>query len=145
LHWGGVEVWDLQFKQEYFNNPRIAIPKMLDMFNQYKFHCTWATVGFLFAKNRDQLREFRPKAHPSYLDTGLNYYSLIEQNRIGYDEDDDPFLYVFRQNVHYVSSNILAINLRFISVSPKKMLTVLAIPFGILLYVHVILEAKKVY
>lgn len=86
-----------------------------------------------------------PKAHPSYLNTGLNYYSLIEQNRIGYDEDDDPFLYVFRQNVHYVSSNILAINLRFISVSPKKMLTVLAIPFGILLYVHVILEAKKVY
>jgi hypothetical protein len=28
LHWGGVEVWDLQFKQEYFNNARIAIPKI---------------------------------------------------------------------------------------------------------------------
>jgi peptidoglycan/xylan/chitin deacetylase (PgdA/CDA1 family) len=91
LHWGGVELWDLELKKEYFNTARRAIPKMLEMFNYYQIHCTWATVGFLFAKNRDQLKEFIPKNLPTYLNTTLNYYSLIEQNIIGYSEDDDPF------------------------------------------------------
>lgn len=93
LHWGGVELWDLELKKEYFNTTRIAIPKMLDLFSHYQIHCTWATVGFLFAKNRDQLKEFMPKNTPSYLNTDLNYYSLIEQNLIGYSEEDDPFHY----------------------------------------------------
>ncbi|MBG6187887.1 polysaccharide deacetylase family protein [Flavobacterium sp. CAN_S2] len=93
LHWGGVELWDLELKKEYFNTTRIGIPKMLDLFTQYQIHCTWATVGFLFAKNRDQLKEFIPKDLPSYLNTDLNYYSLIEQNLIGYSEEDDPLHY----------------------------------------------------
>lgn len=91
LHWGGVELWDLELKKEYFNTTRIAIPKMLTLFSHYQIHCTWATVGFLFAKNRDQIKEFMPKNTPSYLNTDLNYYSLIEQNLIGYNEEDDPF------------------------------------------------------
>lgn len=93
LHWGGVELWDLVQKKEYFNNTRIGIPLTLALFDKYKIHCTWATVGFLFAKNRDQLKEFIPNNKPSYLNPALNYYSLIEQNKIGYNEDDDPYHY----------------------------------------------------
>ncbi|OLR62172.1 glycosyltransferase [Anaerostipes sp. 992a] len=35
--------------------------------------------------------------------------------------------------IHYVSSSILAHNYRFISESPKKVMTILAIPFGLML------------
>lgn len=93
LHWGGVELWNLEDKKDYFTTTRAGIPLILDLFTKYDIHCTWATVGFLFAKNRDQLKKFMPKDFPSYLNTDLNYYSLIEQNLIGYNEDDDPFHY----------------------------------------------------
>lgn len=93
LHWGGIEIWDLELKKEYFKTTRVAIPKMLALFSQYKIHCTWATVGFLFAKNRDQLKEFIPDEIPTYLNEDLNYYSLIKQDLIGFNEEDDPFHY----------------------------------------------------
>ena len=39
--------------------------------------------------------------------------------------------------IHYVSSSIIAGNRHFISESPKKLLTILAIPFGLLLTVYI--------
>jgi peptidoglycan/xylan/chitin deacetylase (PgdA/CDA1 family) len=91
LHWGGVELWDLTKKQNYFLNTRIAIPQMLQLFEEYKIHVTWATVGFLFAKNLQQLIEYSPKEKPTYNNDLLNYYNLINKNKIGNDEQDDPF------------------------------------------------------
>lgn len=46
--------------------------------------------------------------------------------------------YVFKQNIHYVASSIFARNIRFVGQSPKKALTVLAIPFGIVLYFYIL-------
>ena len=43
------------------------------------------------------------------------------------------FPFVFKQCIHYVSSSIFSRNKHFISESPKKFLTVVAIPFGVLL------------
>lgn len=48
-----------------------------------------------------------------------------------------PLNYVFKQNIHYVSSSIFAKNTNFINESPKKALTFLAIPFGFLLYGYI--------
>ena len=91
LHWGGVELWDLNKKKEYFLNTREAIPRMLQLFEKYEIHVTWATVGFLFAKNLNQLKEFIPKEKPTYENKKLNYYSLFENNMVGSDEQVDPF------------------------------------------------------
>lgn len=44
---------------------------------------------------------------------------------------------VFRNCIHYVSSSIICKNSRFISESPKKFLTVLAVPFGVALTVYI--------
>lgn len=44
---------------------------------------------------------------------------------------------VFRNCIHYVSSSIICKNQKFISESPKKFLTVLAIPFGAALTVYI--------
>ncbi len=50
---------------------------------------------------------------------------------------------VFIDCVHYVSSSILAKNRRFIRESPKKVLTVLAIPFGLLLTLFIKRKARS--
>jgi glycosyltransferase involved in cell wall biosynthesis len=46
-------------------------------------------------------------------------------------------MFKFKQSIHFVSSSIMAGNRRFMMETPAKLLTLLAIPFGILLYWYV--------
>ncbi|VEF49074.1 glycosyl transferase family protein [Bacillus freudenreichii] len=50
----------------------------------------------------------------------------------------------FRQAIHYVSSSIFSKNRLFLKETPNKVLTVLAIPFGFLLYVYVSMKTATV-
>lgn len=52
--------------------------------------------------------------------------------------------YKFRQAIHYVSSSFMTSNSSFIKESPEKVLTVLAIPFGILLYLYINSKTRPV-
>lgn len=45
--------------------------------------------------------------------------------------------------IHYVSSSFIAKNKHFIKESPKKFTTILAIPFGYMLYKHIAYKVKK--
>src|SRR5918997_4330773 len=63
-----------------------AVPKMLALFEEYDVAATWATVGFLFAKSRQELEEFSPPVKPSYENHALYPYA----EPIGEDEADDP-------------------------------------------------------
>ncbi len=49
----------------------------------------------------------------------------------------------FKKTIHYISSSFLSKNWKFISQSPKKLLTVIAIPFGFLLYIYILMNTKK--
>lgn len=98
LHWGAAEKWDLNVKKDYFDATRKSIPEVLSLFKKYNIRATWATVGFLFAKNKQQLLDFLPKDRPSYTNQNLSYYNLIDNNEVGEDENDDPY--------HYASSLI---------------------------------------
>ena len=91
LHWGAPEKWDIVTKKHYFDETRKSIPKVLKLFKQYNVHATWATVGFLFAKDREQLMAFAPKEKPTYKDKQLNYYAFFEKNEVGDNEVDDPY------------------------------------------------------
>lgn len=53
-------------------------------------------------------------------------------------------LFKFRQAIHYVSSSIMLKNWKFIVDTPKKGLTILAIPFGFLLFCYVSVKAKSI-
>ena len=60
---------------------REAIPRMLRLFERYGIAATWATVGMLFAKNGEELRELKPEIEPHYSNPSLNpYQDLIEGN-----------------------------------------------------------------
>ena len=93
LHWGAAEKWDLATKKDYFDTTRKSIPQVLSLFEKYGIHATWATVGFLFAKNKQQLLDFLPKQRPSYDNKILSYYRLIDGNEVGESEIDDPYHY----------------------------------------------------
>ncbi|MGG4167719.1 glycosyltransferase family 2 protein [Rossellomorea vietnamensis] len=43
----------------------------------------------------------------------------------------------FRQAIHYVSSSLISRNWNFMSETPDKRLTILALPFGIMLYLYI--------
>ena len=44
----------------------------------------------------------------------------------------------FKECIHYVSSGILSKDKRFLKKTPNKVMTVLAIPFGIALYLYIL-------
>lgn len=46
-------------------------------------------------------------------------------------------IYRLKENIHYVSSSIISRNKEFINESPSKVLTILAIPIGFLLYLYI--------
>lgn len=67
---------------------RQAIPQMLALFRQHDIHATWATVGLLFARSRDEMRAFAPADQPQYQNAALSPYAALDQ--IGQDEQQDP-------------------------------------------------------
>lgn len=74
-----------------------AVLKTLDMFAEYGTHCTWATVGLLFANNKEDQLKWRPKVAPEYTNSRLNPYSV----EVGNDISDDT--------VHFSRDEVLAI------------------------------------
>lgn len=70
---------------------RRAIPAMLDLFAQRQIACTWATVGFLFCADRDELTSSFPKLRPNYRDRRLSPYDDFAE--LGRDEESDPCRY----------------------------------------------------
>ncbi len=49
----------------------------------------------------------------------------------------------FRSAIHYVSSCIIANDSRWLSESPKKILTILASPLGVVLYLYIKSKTRK--
>ena len=68
---------------------RRMVPRMLDLLDRYKLGCTWATVGFLFCGDRDELIACLPAVRPAYRDQHLSNYSYLGE--VGADERRDPY------------------------------------------------------
>lgn len=93
LFWGMLDCSTLE---EYGNNVlggRAAIPRLLELFRQYEIHATWATVGFLFGDNYEDLRRYFPEKalRPSYEDPRLDAYDWFD--KIGSNEQEAPCFY----------------------------------------------------
>lgn len=94
LFWG---VWDVTTKEKYGNNilgVKEVIPGLIELFAQYNFKATFATVGFLFARNKAELLACLPDNKPAYSNNSYNVYSK-EIPAIGNDETDDPYHFGF--------------------------------------------------
>lgn len=90
LHWGVRDLFPLQ--GAYTTNlegARTAVPKMLRLFEELDIAATWATVGFLFARSKEELLSFYPQIKPGYIDKKYDPY--LEP--VGNGEQDDPLHY----------------------------------------------------
>lgn len=70
-----------------------VIPALLDAFDRYGVKGTFSTVGFLFARNKEELLSFMPDRKPLYTDPRLSPYPEIAT--IGNDESADPYHFGF--------------------------------------------------
>ena len=93
LFWGMLEVCALEDYQENVLGGKKAIPQLLKLFEKYGIHATWATVGYLFAENKEELKTFFPEKimWPAYDDKRLDPYAYLDT--IGDNEAEAPCFY----------------------------------------------------
>ena len=91
LFWGMLDVCPLEQYRDNVLGGKKAIPQLLNLFEKYKIHATWATVGFLFADNYQELSRFLPQIRPGYAKPELDGYAWFE--KIGEEEKTAPCFY----------------------------------------------------
>ncbi len=87
LYWG---VRDKRSVQDYAKNLNAVydvVPRLLELFEAYDIHASWASVGLLFAKNTLEACRYLPDQKPSYHDAKLNPYSELERSPITQDNE----------------------------------------------------------
>jgi hypothetical protein len=91
LHWGIRDHAPLAACRDRLLGARRAVEVMLDLFANRGVHASWATVGMLFARGRDDLMVHLPpiESRPQYRNGQLSPYSALGE--LGRDERDDPF------------------------------------------------------
>jgi peptidoglycan/xylan/chitin deacetylase (PgdA/CDA1 family) len=93
LMWGVRDKRTIKSYGENIRGVRQVIPSLLQLFDQYHVKATFATVGFLFARNKEDLFQHLPSLKPNY---HLKKYSPYENDymaSIGYSEADDVYHY----------------------------------------------------
>lgn len=70
---------------------RTIIPQILNCFEKYQVHATWATVGKLFATDKKNMYSYYPIDLPTYSNILLSSYEY--DSRIKNDEKIDPYHY----------------------------------------------------
>lgn len=76
LHWGVRDKCPMDGSyRENLLGARKAIPRILDLFEEFEIAATWATVGFLFAESRREREAFSPATRPQYSDSRLDPYA----------------------------------------------------------------------
>lgn len=91
LHWGVFDQRTVDSYRENLSNVPEVINRLLAMADKYDVKLTFATVGFLFAKDKQDLLNHLPKQQPTFVHERYSPYPLIES--IGNSEEDDPFHY----------------------------------------------------
>lgn len=93
LFWGMQDCSTLEEYQDYVLGGRKAIPRLLALFEKHGIHATWATVGFQFANDYQELLQYFPDAdlRPSYTNPTLSTYRCFDS--IGKNEQQAPCFY----------------------------------------------------
>ena len=82
LFWGVRDHRTLENYGENIRNVHNVVPRLLELFTKYNIHCTWATVGFLFCKDKNELLNYLPAILPDYKQKEYDPYPYLEQNEL---------------------------------------------------------------
>lgn len=90
LHWGVSDHRTVESYRTNLQNTPYVVSRLLDLFASRNIHATWATVGMLMCRDKNELFSLAPpSARPSYLSPSLSNYAVA--NEAGENEQDDPF------------------------------------------------------
>ena len=81
LYWGMQDKYTIDQYRTNLDGVENAIHKMLEVFDQYDVHATWATVGFLFANDSKDLKLHIPDNQPLYFNKQLNPYRYVRNTQ----------------------------------------------------------------
>ena len=110
LLWG---VWDVTTREKYgahITGVREVIPALLNAFDIHNIKATFAIVGILFTKDKEELTSFIPDKKPAYSNPEYNVY-IKEFATIGNNEKDDPYHFGYslfekiRQSPHEIATH----------------------------------------
>jgi peptidoglycan/xylan/chitin deacetylase (PgdA/CDA1 family) len=91
LHWGVSAHRTVESYRANLDNERAAISAMLDLFKKYEIHVTWAIVGMLFCRDKNELMQWFSKIdYPEYENKKLSNLELAKKE-VGFNEKDDPY------------------------------------------------------
>lgn len=79
LYWGLRDKRSIEEYKYNLQGVRKAVPEMLRIFSEYDIHATWATVGFIFFNDSDDLKKNIPKLLPTYNSEELSPYKYIKE------------------------------------------------------------------
>jgi peptidoglycan/xylan/chitin deacetylase (PgdA/CDA1 family) len=82
LHWGVFDKTDRQHRKICYQNTVQCIPQMLELFDQYQVHATWAVVGGLLAENEQEWNNLKPATMPNYVMEKYSAYKWVQQNGV---------------------------------------------------------------
>jgi len=78
LYWGMRDVISVEGYSKHLDGTPKAVELMLGLFDDHDIHVTWATMGFLFFKDVDDLKNHFPKKLPEYKDDEINLYKYAQ-------------------------------------------------------------------
>src|SRR5258705_365119 len=88
LYWGVKDIRALESYKPDARAIRLGIPALLKLFAEYGVPATWAPVGMLFCKSKDELLAAAPAEQPQYAHSEMSPYDTVEG--LGPDERSDP-------------------------------------------------------
>jgi hypothetical protein len=92
IHWGVSDYKTIESYNENLRNVPAIVRRTLKMFSENGIHATWATVGMLFCKSKEELFSYvEEKDRPDYVRREVSNYVVAEQ--AGQNENDDPYHY----------------------------------------------------
>jgi len=77
LYWGIRDKTGIEDALKRMKNKDKAVNGILQLFEKYDIHATWATAGFLFLDNYEELIKSFPEKLPSYKDKRFSPYEYI--------------------------------------------------------------------
>ncbi len=90
LLWGVRDVVGTKEYGQHIKGVHQALPSLLETFHKYNIKATFATVGFLFFENKNELINNLPDRFPNYTNKRLSPYNG-HFNEVGQDDRSDPY------------------------------------------------------
>ena len=102
LHWGFFDNRTLEDCRSQLLNINTVIDKLLLMSKEYNTSITFATVGMLFAKDKEAVLKYVPQLEPNYTNKALNSYELLRGI-----EQKDQMIYFAQELVKNIENDPL--------------------------------------